>query len=206
MKSDNLNSQNSKKYATFDADNYSEMGLKPFLKQLATAGAPVASVTASNKAIRKGLTSFKKADFYFENGQRAMIRIGDAGDIVIIEINGKAVPINNADSLRSVAKDIADYLKRGQARFDKSLAKKLKTVKVESAVRPASMSLVKKLEQTKQSVTEAETQVQQALAEVEQAKKAVADTESQRAERQKELGLVTAKTRQLKEELRLLGA
>lgn len=204
--SDNLNSQNKKSYATFDADNYSEAGLTSFVKMLADSGAPVASVTASNRAIRKGLTSFKKADFYFENGQRAMVRIGDAGDIVIVEINGKAVPLNNATTLKGVAGDIADYLKRGQARFDKSLAKKLKAIKVESAVRPASVPLAKKLEQVKSAIVESEQQEQQALAAVEQAKKDAAESESRLAEQKKALDLETAKTRQLKEELRLLGA
>jgi hypothetical protein len=201
-----LNSQNNKNYATFDVDNFSEAGLQKFMAMLAKAGAPVASVTASNRAIVKGLTSSKKADFYFNNGQRAMIRIGAAGDIVILEINGKAVPLKSPDTLQKVAEEIADYLKRGQPAFDKSLFKKLKSVRVETALRPASVPLSKKIAEAKTGLAESIAQEQLALAEIERQKQAAADAENQLKQRKTEYSLSAARTRQLKDELKLLGA
>lgn len=201
-----LSSQNNKNYATFDPDNFSEAGLQKFLAMLASAGAPVASVTATNRAIVKGLTSSKKADFYFNNGQRAMIRIGGAGDIVVVEVNGKAVPLKSQDTLQKVADEIADYLKRGQAAFDKSLFKKLKSVRVETALRPAAVPLSKKIEEAKKGLADSVAQEQLALAEIERAKSAAAEAENQLKEMANKYSLSAAKTRQLKDELKLMGA
>lgn len=195
-------SKNKKVYATFDGDNFSEAGLAAFAKLLAGNGAPVASITASNRLIAKDDTKFKKADFYFENGQRITIRIRETGDLVAVAVNGKALPIKNADSLQSIAKELADYLKKGQAEFDKSLARKLKAIKVDSAVKPAGKTNQQRIDELKTAVAEAETQQATARAELTSRNELYQQLTSEEAQLQEQLRASIDRSKELKSQLK----
>ncbi len=199
---DNQYSKNGRQYAQFDADNFSEAGLAGFSKMLKSAGAPVASITASNRLISKDGQSFKKADFYFENGQRASVRIRETGDLVALAVNGKAYPIKNGDSLASMAKELADYLKKGQADFDKSLAKKLKTITLDSAVRPATKTNQQRIDELKAARDEVAAQESQARAAYEASASALVQLQREAAQLQSDLNAEVAIGRTLKQNLK----
>jgi hypothetical protein len=191
-------SKNKKTYAQFDANNFSESGLAPFAKLLEAEGAPVESINASNRAIRKDDAVFKKADFYFSNGQRVSLRVSGTGDIVAAALNGKSIPVKDASTLRSIAKELADYMKRGQAVFDKSLAKKLKAIKVDSSVRPASKTNQQRIDELNAAVVEAEKQYTQARDAFEQTSKAVQSLRETEAQLQQEVAAAISKGKELK--------
>lgn len=195
-------SKNKKTYAQFDPDNFSETGLAAFAKVLEAEGAKVESITASNRIIRKDDAAFKKADFYFSNGQRVSIRISGTGDLVAAALNGKAIPVKDASTLKNIAKELADYMKRGQDAFDKSLAKKLKAIKVDSNVRPASKTNQQRLDELKAAAAEAEQQYAQSREAFEQASKAIQALRDEEAELQQELAAAVRKSTELKQVLK----
>lgn len=195
-------SKNKKTYAQFEPDNFSEAGLAAFAKVLEAEGAKVESITASNRIIRKDDAAFKKADFYFSNGQRVSIRINETGDLVAAALNGKAIPINDASTLKNIAKELAGYMKRGQAAFDKSLAKKLKAIKIDSDVRPASKTNQQRLDELKAAVEQAEQQYTQSREAFEKSAQALQALRDEEAKLQQDLAAAISKGTELKQVLK----
>jgi len=193
-------SLNKQQHVTFEYDNFSERGLSKFLRMIATAGAGVASVTASNRKIKKDGLYTKKATFFFEGGQRAEVVIGDAGDVVSLKINGKATPFKGK-SQKDFAKSIVALVDRGQAAFDKSLAKKLKNVKATSSVRLAATPIKKKIEEATKELVDAEENQQKAQAELDAINARIEQRENTISTKQSEFDQAKAFTAELRQQL-----
>ncbi|MGF1905256.1 hypothetical protein [Aliivibrio salmonicida] len=149
-------SKNKKNYAVFKADNFSEAGLKSFSRALEQNGCPVASITATNKALRKDGVITKKAVFYFENQQVVEVVVGTQGDIITLKINGKIQPTGLPKKTSEFANHIGKLLKSGQKKFDASLKKRLARIKTNTAdKKPASRTNVKRIEEAQGELEEA---------------------------------------------------
>ena len=134
-------SKNRKTYHVFDFDDFNETGLKNFISLLKRAGSEVSGVTATNRVVRKDGERTKKAALFFLNGQKAEIQIGNEGDVINVKLNGKVIP-TKSETEKALASSINNALERGQAAFDKSLAKKLAKIDTDKPNRsPASRSV-----------------------------------------------------------------
>ena len=150
-------SKNKQNYAVFNFENFSEAGLiRTFSKELAKNDAPSASITATNKSMKKDGVLTKKAKIYFENQQTAEIVIGEKGDIITLKINGKVQPTGLPKNLTDFAKHISQLCSRGQQQFDNSLKKRLARIKTDVAnKKPANRSNVKRIEEAEKELEEA---------------------------------------------------
>jgi len=199
--------KNKKVYATFDFDNFSEQGLKAFVRALKQRDQKVVTLNASNRKTKKDGLFTKKAVLFFDNSQRAEIVIGDLGDIVSLKLNGKATPFGQPKTDKEFAKNLASLLKRGQEAFDQSLAKKLKAVKVDTAIKPAARTNKAKLAQVNDAFEEANANLRIAMNNLERANADL--NESNQLLEQKEQSLVNEKdlSKTLRSEItRLEGA
>lgn len=180
-------SQNKQQHVTFNFDNVNERGLATFLRALSGHDAPVMDIVATNRATKKDGQRIKRVQLFFENQQQVDIFIGDAGDVAQLKINGKPTPFK-ASSEREFAQAIAQLLERGQASFDKSLAKKLKKIKVEMPQKkPASRSM-------KTRIAEADKLIEKAK---ENQETAQAELDKTNAERQVSIDAREAKVQEL---------
>lgn len=149
-------SKNKQNYAVFNFENFSEAGLiRTFSKELAKNDAPSASITATNKSMKKDGVLTKKAKIYFESQQTAEIVIGEKGDIITLKINGKVQPTGLPKNLTDFAKHISQLCSRGQQQFDNSLKKRLARIKTDVAnKKPANRSNAKRIEEAEKELEE----------------------------------------------------
>ncbi|HIF5708927.1 MULTISPECIES: defense against restriction DarA-related protein [Vibrio] len=147
-------SRQSQGYVVVDFNDVTERGLKSLITELKRAGEPVNDVQADNKARRKDMQQVKQAKFYFENGQSMTLFIGSEGDVYQLQLNSTKQPLPDATSDRELARDMANMLKRNQAKFDKQLARKAnKAIKDTSNSKPLTRSVSKRLEEAKSSIS-----------------------------------------------------
>lgn len=192
-------------YAVFEFDNYSETGLKKFASLLNRKDCAVASITATNRVTRKDGLLTKKAVLFFDNQQKAEIVIGDAGDIVLLKINGKPQPSGLPKSLAEFARHIATLLKRGQAAFDKALKRRTAKIKVDTPKKKVAARTNKaRIEESETLLKEA----QSALAEVRIKEKEITESASRTAVTQNKLldeyGAAQKRNKELKAQLNKL--
>ncbi|EOX4795154.1 hypothetical protein ACI2RL_002913 [Vibrio alginolyticus] len=147
-------SRQSQGYVVVDFNDVTERGLKSLITELKRAGESVNDVQADNKARRKDMQQVKQAKFYFENGQSMTLFIGSEGDVYQLQLNSTKQPLPDATSDRELARDMANMLKRNQAKFDKQLARKAnKAIKDTSNSKPLTRSVSKRLEEAKSSIS-----------------------------------------------------
>lgn len=147
-------SRQSQGYVVVDFNDVTERGIKSLITELKRAGEPVNDVQADNKARRKDMQQVKQAKFYFENGQSMTLFIGSEGDVYQLQLNSTKQPLPDATSDRELARDMANMLKRNQAKFDKQLARKAnKAIKDTSNSKPLTRSVSKRLEEAKSSIS-----------------------------------------------------
>ncbi len=147
------------KYVVIDFTSVTEAGLKPITSALDRAGQKVIEVEANNRQMRKDGLSIKKAKIYFERGQSITLFIGDQGDIYQMTLNGTKRPVPQVTSERDLARELANIVDQNQAKYDKSLLKKVKKAEKEtSSSKPVSRSLSKRVaEATERSNTLSQT-------------------------------------------------
>jgi len=172
-------SVNKKTYAVFEFANFSETGLKKFAKQLENKGCPVASITATNKITKRDGIKTKRAVLFFENAQKTEIVIGESGDIVSIKINGTMQPIGLPKNLRSFAVNVTNLIKSGQAKFDKTLQRRLKKIKVDApASKPASRTNAKRIEEAQANFDSATSNLSGLRVELNEINESISTSES----------------------------
>jgi hypothetical protein len=152
-----MKSQNKQVYTVFEYDNYSEKGLKKFMRLLENKGEAVASVVATNSATKKDGLKVKRATFFFSNQQKVEIIIGDAGDVVTLKVNGSPQP-QQADGLNSFATNLVQLLKSGQDAFDKALKRRTDKIKIDKPKKAVASRTNKK------RIAEAEAELEKAQA------------------------------------------
>lgn len=195
-------SKNKQKHVQFDYENFNEKGLGKLKGQLKSSGVEVAEISATNRAINKDGQRIKRAQIFFINAQQADIFISDAGDVSQLKINGKPTPYK-ADTEAAFAKEIAQLLDRGQKAFDKSLAKKLKRIKVENPQKkPASRTLKARIDEAGRLIGEAQENRAVVQSELDKANADRQVSFSQRDGKLDELTQLRAKAQTLRDEIK----
>ncbi|MGL5292383.1 MAG: hypothetical protein ACRC9V_01065 [Aeromonas sp.] len=142
---DELYSKNKSAYFTLDFGNVTEKGLKKLVDAFKKAGQAVATVTATNRVIKKDRLSTKKFTLTFETGQSVTVSVGDQGDVIETRLNSTVVPVKALDTMAAYAKEVSKKVEDNQAKYDRSLALKTKRVTDSSSTKPASRSIQARL-------------------------------------------------------------
>jgi vacuolar-type H+-ATPase subunit I/STV1 len=111
-----------------DFDKFNEAGLKDILKQFGKADLPVEKVDATNKAKREMGFLVKSATFNFESGQKLLLKAKAGGSIFQVRLNGKVIPIKNADDLEKGVKEVVQYVKKNEVTYLKQRAKRIEAL------------------------------------------------------------------------------
>lgn len=180
-------SQNGAKYFTLDFDAITELGLKKFAAEFAKQQAPVVAVEATNRLVKKDGLATKKAVLRFENGQSITISVGSQGDIIDTKLNATVLPVREMGTMAGYVKEVAGKMADNQARFDKSLARKMRPVKDESKKRPAGRTIQGRLIEARAANVDAQTNVSTARNRVSDAQKLIATSQTGLAEIQQKL-------------------
>ena len=180
-------SQNGAKYFTLDFDAITEQGLKKFSAEFGKQQAPVVAVEATNRLVKKDGLATKKAVLRFENGQSITISVGSQGDIIDTRLNATVLPVREMGTMAGYVKEVAGKMADNQARFDKSLARKMRPVKDESKKRPAGRTIQGRLIEAKAANVDAQTNVSTARNRVNDAQKLIATSQTSLAEIQQKL-------------------
>lgn len=185
-------------YVVVDFDNVTEKGLKKLINALKTAGAAVTDIEAPNRKIRKDGEQVKKAKFFFENGQSMTLFIGDIGDIYQMTLNAAKQPIPSVNSESQLAKEMVRLMDRNQSKFNKATARKAaQAVKDTSNTKPASRSIAKRLKETNEAVTTANSNHQNALNARDAAKISLEKSQNELAELEQTLSNELVETKDL---------
>lgn len=199
-------SKNKKNYAVFNAANFSEAGLKPFARSLSKKGCPVASMTATNKALKKDGVSTKKVKLYFENQQAAEIMIGDKGDIITLKINGKVQPTGQPKKMADFANHITSLLKSSQSKFDTALKKRLSRIKTNTAdKKPANRSNLKRIDESSNELKSAQKELERIKTEATRIDTELSEKAKSEAELKSELESEMQRTKTLRSEFNSIG-
>ena len=111
-----------------DFDKFNEAGLKGILKQFEKENLPVESVEATNKAKRELGFLVKSATFNFESGQKLLLKAKAGGSIFQVKLNGRVMPVKNADNLEKGVKEVVQYVKKNEGTFLKQRAKRIEAL------------------------------------------------------------------------------
>ncbi|EJL6751480.1 hypothetical protein NMS21_004241 [Vibrio alginolyticus] len=195
-------SRQSQGYVVVDFNDVTERGLKSLITELKRAGEPVNDVQADNKARRKDMQQVKQAKFYFENGQSMTLFIGSEGDVYQLQLNSTKQPLPDATSDRELARDMANMLKRNQAKFDKQLARKAnKAIKDTSNSKPLTRSVSKRLEEAKSSISALQENQQAVVTSLNEASKQSASMDEEIARLSETLAAEKTETQELEKQL-----
>lgn len=145
-----MHSSNGKQYALLDFAQVNEKGLKPFTDALAKEGLTVENVASSNRVSKQNGMQVKTAVLRFQDQQELKVSVNDSGDLVSFKLNGKAIPVQHADTLAKVASALAPTVKRNSQKFTDGLAKKAKRVIDTSDNRAAVKSNVQRLKEARE--------------------------------------------------------
>ncbi|EGR1298386.1 hypothetical protein RDG75_004145 [Vibrio alginolyticus] len=195
-------SRQSQGYVVVDFNDVTERGLKSLITELKRAGEPVNDVQADNKARRKDMQQVKQAKFYFENGQSMTLFIGSEGDVYQLQLNSTKQPLPDATSDRELARDMANMLKRNQAKFDKQLARKAnKAIKDTSNSKPLTRSVSKRLEEAKSSISALQENQQAVVTSLNEASQKSASMDEEIARLSETLAAEKTETQELEKQL-----
>ncbi|PLR30291.1 odaE [Chimaeribacter californicus] len=158
--SHSLHSSNGQKYAQLDFAQVNEKGLKPLIDALNKQGVTVENVDASNRAAKKDGVGVKEAVLRFQDQQQVTVRVNDSGDLIGFKLNGKAIPIQQADTIAKVATSISGAVKQNSQKFTDGLAKKAARVIDTSNTKAAVKSNVQRLKEAKSRRDALSTSVQ----------------------------------------------
>ena len=130
--------------------NFNERGLKPLTDELERKHQlPAIDIKATNMPKREDGFQIKTATLTFESGQKLVIKIKSNGSIFQVRLNGKVVPVKNSEdidepkNLVKAVKEMADFIKRNEARYLKQRDKQANRVKAKP--KTVSSSVAKQL-------------------------------------------------------------
>lgn len=97
--------------------------LKAFARKLGQAGAVVIAQSVSSTTAKKAGMEYRTAGLSFADSQTVELLFKSSGDVFEVRLNGKAIPVTAQTDAGKAAKEIADRLAAGRAKFQAALAK-----------------------------------------------------------------------------------
>ena len=97
--------------------------LKAFARKLGQAGAVVFARSVSTTTAKKAGMEYRTASLSFTDNQTVELLFKSSGDVFEVRLNGKAIPVTSQTDAGKAAKEIADRLAAGRAKFQAELTK-----------------------------------------------------------------------------------
>ncbi len=161
--------KNKKANQLFNYEKLNERGLKPLVTALKRAGSPVREVVAKNRKRKVNGMDQKQAILLLENGQKITIQVGTAGDLIQVKLNATIIPITNGTKYSAIAKELSKAASIGQVKFDKSIARKLAKVKIDTGTKSGDTPVSTVLKETRETLGEVLAQNKQLKVDIQKA-------------------------------------
>ena len=145
-----------------DFDKFDEKGLKPLTSMLKKHELEVAKIDATNRAKRDSGFQIKTATLTFMSGQKLALKIKADGDVFQVRLNGKVLPIKNAEDLdvpanfKKAVAEVAGRILANEPTFAKNRIRRMKRLKEndDQAAKKVTKSAAKRLSELKTSFEE----------------------------------------------------
>lgn len=200
----NTHSSNGQQYAQLDFAQVNEKGLKPLIDALAKQGLTVENVAASNRAVMAHGVGTKTATLRFQDQQEVKLTVNNTGDLVGFRLNGKSIPVQQADSIAKVASSLATAVKQNSQKFTDGLAKKAARVIDTSDTKAAVKSNVQRLKEARTRRDALAAAVQTLSTDTDTAQKQSDSVKQQIQAEQTRYNAALALTSQLQDQLKAL--
>ncbi|WP_147200794.1 odaE [Pantoea sp. CCBC3-3-1] len=199
-----LQSSNGQKYAQLDFAQVNAKGLKPLIDAFTKQGLIVEDVAASNRTTQKDGVGVKIAVLRFQDQQQVTVQINSSGDLVGFKLNGKTIPIQQADTIAKVAGSLSTAVKQNSRKFTDGLAKKAKRVIDTSDTKTAVKSNIQRLKEARDRRDTLAASVQELGAMNDKSKMQLTSIEQNINAAQTRLVIAQATTKQLNEQIKAL--
>lgn len=131
---------------SIDFKNFNEKGLKKVMAAFEKQDLPIKTVEATNRPKRESGFQTKAATFFFESGQKLLLKAKVNGSIFQVKLNNKAIPIKHVDNLKKAVAEVITFVKKNEAKFLKQQGKRLAKKKIAMPkLKPATTSAKKQL-------------------------------------------------------------
>lgn len=111
----------------FDFESSRDRALAVITKLFQRAGAHVVSSDVAAAPSKRAGVAFRSVSLTFADGQVVILNVKTTGDVFEVKINGAVVPLKNQDDQGEAVKEIAAWLDKKRAAFQRALTK-VKTV------------------------------------------------------------------------------
>jgi predicted amino acid-binding ACT domain protein len=96
--------------------------LRKFTQVLTRVGIAVLNVESDGKTKKLVGVSYREATLTFADSQTLALKVKETGDVFEVRLNGKVVPVKAQDDFNAAAKELANLLDTGRAKFQKRLS------------------------------------------------------------------------------------
>lgn len=129
---------------SIDFKNFNERGLKKVINAFEKQNLPIKTVGATNRPKRESGYQTKAVTFFFQSGQKLLLKAKANGSIFQVKLNNKAIPIKHVDDLDKAVKEVIVFVKRNEDKFLKQQKKRLEKKKLPLPKLPTATTSAKK--------------------------------------------------------------
>ncbi len=125
----------------FDFEKAKDKALVTAGRLFQKAGAQVVSTDVAQTLSKRAGVAFRSIAFTFADGQVVVMNVKTTGDVFEVKVNGSVVPLRNQDDHGEAVAEMAGWLERKRAAFQRALAKA--NVPVPAGIRSSAANTLK---------------------------------------------------------------
>ncbi|WP_374566043.1 hypothetical protein [Ideonella sp.] len=107
----------------FDFEKAKDKALVTASRLFQKAGAQVVSTDVAQTLSKRAGVAFRSIAFTFADGQVVVMNVKTTGDVFEVKVNGSTIPLRHQDDHGEAITEIAGWLERKRAAFQRALAK-----------------------------------------------------------------------------------
>jgi len=107
----------------FDFEKAKDKALMTAARLFQKAGAQVVSTDVAQALSKRAGVAFRSVSFTFADGQTVLLNVKTTGDVFEVKVNGGVVPLRHQDDHGEAIAEVAGWLERKRAAFQRALAK-----------------------------------------------------------------------------------
>jgi len=107
----------------FDFEKAKDKAMVTASRLFQKVGAQVVSTEVAQTLSKRAGVAFRSVAFTFADGQTVVMNVKTTGDVFEVKVNGSVVPLRHQDDHGEAIAEIAGWLERKRAAFQRALAK-----------------------------------------------------------------------------------
>jgi hypothetical protein len=107
----------------FDFEKAKDKAMVTASRLFQRAGAQVVSTDVAQSLSKRAGVAFRSIAFAFADGQVVVMNVKTTGDVFEVKVNGTVVPLRHQEDHGEAVAEIAGWLERKRAAFQRALAK-----------------------------------------------------------------------------------